>query len=126
MTNYEKYKDEIIKADKESKMRLFIERTVPKARAVNTETYRNALFYMWLQEEYEEPKVDWTKVKIDTKIFVRESEQSDWKPRYFAGYDEEFGDVYAWDEGATSWSCKGDSDCMTTIWRYAKLAGEGE
>ena len=31
-----------------------------------------ALTTLWLLEEYEEPEVDWSKIKIDTPILVRD------------------------------------------------------
>ena len=40
----------------------------------------------WLQEEYKEPEVDWSKVEVDTPILVRHGENCKWKKRYFAGY----------------------------------------
>lgn len=72
----------------------------------------------WLYEEYKEPKIDWSKVPVDTPIYVRDDEKAEWKPRYFAGYED--GQVYAWAYGTTSFTVlrKGD----TTAWPYAKLA----
>lgn len=68
----------------------------------------------WLEEEYKEPPVDWTKVKVDTKILVTNFLEDEWYKRYFAKYEN--GKVYAFNEGSTSWSAD------TTIrWDYAKL-----
>ena len=71
----------------------------------------------WMQEEYEKPtpKVDWSKVPIDTPIFVRVSEDHDWMKRYFAGYMG--GKVCAFNNGRTS----EDFEAITP-WNYAKLA----
>lgn len=42
----------------------------------------------WLNSEYVEPEVDWSKVPIDTPILVRVSEDEEWDKRYFAGFNE--------------------------------------
>lgn len=44
--------------------------------------------------------VDWSKVKVDTPVFVRDSENDVWKCRYFAKY--EYEKVYTWVDGRTS------------------------
>ena len=72
----------------------------------------------WLFSEYEEPEVDWSKVKVDTTILVRNYESGDWTKRYFAKFVD--GKVYAWIAGATSWSADGKLD--VTSWNCAKLA----
>ena len=56
----------------------------------------------WANSEYVEPPVDWSKVAVDTPILVRDSEKESWRKRYFAKYEN--GIVYAWENGATSWS----------------------
>lgn len=61
--------------------------------------------------------VDWSKVKVDTPVLVRDFENQDWKKRHFAFFDDEL--IYAWDGGATSWSVK-NKDAIP--WKYAKLA----
>ena len=33
----------------------------------------------WLFSEYKEPEVDWSKVKVDTPILVKDTEESEWK-----------------------------------------------
>lgn len=65
---------------------------------------------------------DWSKVKVDTPILVRESEDKAWKKRHFAKYED--GKVFAWNSGMTSWSacnayCTYELEC-------AKLAEEGD
>ena len=76
----------------------------------------------WLFSEYKEPEVDWSKVKVDTPILVRESEQNLWLKRYFAKLKD--GRVYAWDGGKTSWSMEDKTDMLS--WKYAKLAESEE
>lgn len=70
----------------------------------------------WLNSEYVEPPVDWSKVAVDTPILVRDSEEDAWRRRYFATYEN--GIVYAWSGGTTSWSAY-SSDIGD--WKMAKL-----
>lgn len=72
------------------------------------------------EKECEEPKVDWSKVEIDTPILVTNFEDGKGLKRYFAKLED--GKVYAWDNGKTSWS----SDNKTHRWKYAKLAESEE
>lgn len=76
----------------------------------------------WLFLEYEEPEVDWSKVKVDTPILVRNNEDKEWVNRYFAKFAD--GKVYAWVSGATSWTVEDEYD--VTFWKYAKLAESEE
>ena len=62
--------------------------------------------------------VDWSKVKVDTPIFVRNSIAEAWKCRYFAEYKD--GKVYTWRDGKTSWS-NVISD-RPVAWMVAELA----
>lgn len=64
--------------------------------------------------------VDWSKVAVDTPIFVRNSIEEIWKCRYFAMYEN--GEVYAWQLGRTSWSNVIKNSPIA--WKYAKLAGD--
>lgn len=75
----------------------------------------------WLQSEHVE-QVDWSKVEVDTPILIRDYESSEWTKRYFAKFVD--GKVYAWKNGATSWSADGEWD--VTSWNYAKLAENEE
>ena len=77
---------------------------------------------IWLLEDYKEPEgpeVDWSKVKVDTPILIRDYEGQEWARRYFAKYENET--IYAWDGGRTSWTGDG-----VTEWKYAKLAESEE
>lgn len=74
-------------------------------------------FREWLNSEYVEPPVDWSKVAVDTPILVRDIESDAWTRRYFAKYED--NTVYAWDGGTTSWSVVSDNVCD---WGMAKLA----
>lgn len=62
--------------------------------------------------------VDWSKVAVDTPIFVKDYKCDAWKKRYFAFYKDET--VYAWANGATTWSAENDRNIIP--WAYAKLA----
>lgn len=74
-------------------------------------------FREWLNSEYAEPPVDWSKVAVDTPILVRDFVGDEWARRYFAKYED--GVVYAWENGATSWSTHRSN---IACWGMAKLA----
>ncbi len=82
----------------------------------------------WLFSEYEEPEIDWSKVKVDTPIYVRDCEtdsngdEKTWVPRHFAKFEN--GTVYVWDDGGTSFTVKSEDSCSS--WNYAKLAESEE
>ena len=78
-------------------------------------------FREWLNSEYVEPPVDWSKVAVDTPILVRDFVGVEWARRYFAKYEN--GIVYAWENGATSWSAHRSN---ITDWGMAKLAESEE
>lgn len=59
--------------------------------------------------------VDWSKVPVDTPILVSKN-KTKWERRYFAKYED--GAVFAFRNGATSWS----DDSWPFDWDYAKLA----
>lgn len=130
MTNYEKYRDEIVKFNYISNIgasefcNKFVEPNILKPTGKGCLdidcVYCRMLMSVWLLDQYKEPKepeVDWNKVPVDTKIYVKECSYGDWSPRYFAKYEN--GKVYAWSAGGTSWSC-GEDD--VTFWEYAVLA----
>ena len=61
-----------------------------------------------------EPKVDWTKVPVDTKVLVKEYKDDDWVKRHFAKYEN--GRIYAYDGGKSSFT----TDTIVS-WTYGKL-----
>lgn len=74
----------------------------------------------WLESEYQPiVGVDWSKVKIDTPIYVKAYWDDEWIPRYFAEYLD--GEIYAWNDGKTSFTTTAGMS-----WNYAKLAVEEE
>jgi hypothetical protein len=66
--------------------------------------------------------VDWSKVEVDTPIFVKMSKDGVWRKRYFAYFRN--GKVNTWPCGATSWSADRPNDTMS--WEYAKLTKDEE
>ena len=68
--------------------------------------------------EEKENAIDWSEVKVDTPILVKDDEVDQWVKRYFARYED--GIVYAWNSGATSWSIEFEDDVFG--WNFAKLA----
>ena len=124
MTNKEKYADKIIEIAARSKLALKDGKPVPcvsmrcsECGFYSTDYTCNHKAREWLNSEYVEPPVDWSKVAVDTPILVRDFEEDVWRNRYFAKIEN--GKVFAWLGGATSWSV--DSGAVTD-WKFAKLA----
>ena len=121
MKNYEKYEEKIREYKGETFCADFVRPYILK----QDDCYHmdcgqcNMLQLMWLMKEYEEPEVDWSKVKVDTPILVKDHEDREWLKRYFAKYED--GYVYAWGNGCTSWN----ADNMYA-WNYTKLAESEE
>ena len=63
-------------------------------------------------EEY----VDWENVKIDTPIWVRNSNVVNWLPRHFAKYEDD--EVFAFNHGKTSHATNMKD---IALWKYARL-----
>ena len=121
MKNYEKYADEIKEYNGTRFCKDFVEQYILKSDdCINVGCARCKMLQMiWLMEDYEEPEVDWSKVKVDTPILVRHRLDGEWEKRHFAKYEN--GDVYAWDNGRTSWTVANEIK-----WKYAKLAESEE
>ena len=129
MKNYEKYADEIKKYKDYNFCRDFVKPYILESDNCNgLDCIRcSMLRAIWLMEDYEEPEepeIDWSKVRVDTPILVRDNEDTEsatvvWLKRYFAEYKD--GLVYAWTNGRTSWN----EDKMHG-WKYAKLAESEE
>ena len=73
---------------------------------------------LWLDEEYKEPEVDWSKVPVDTLIRVRNGKDYLFELRYFSRYENE--KIYAWSNGTKSKTSTGN-DCP---WNYAEIVNE--
>ena len=128
MTNKEKYADKIIEIAARSKLALKDGKPVPCAEMrcsecgfLSTDYTCNHKVHEWLNSEYVEPPVDWSKFAVDTPILVRNSREETWTKRHFAKCENET--VYAWTGGRTSWSV--DSSDVTD-WKFAKLAESEE
>lgn len=124
MKNKEKYFDKIIDSIFDGECDEFIEPYVlipngVKCSEVDCDTCRR-MAKEFFEKEYEEPKICWEKVEVDTPILVRGNETSAWIKRHFAKYEN--GMVFAWDLGKTSYTA-GKYGCSR--WNYAKLY-EGE
>ena len=122
MKNYEKYADEIKGYNGDNFCIDFVLPNILESNDCDGKCDVCRIVQMiWLSEEYKEPKVDWSKVEVDTPILVRDYESQEWDARHFAKYED--GVIYSWDGGSTSWTSKGN----VTEWKYAKLAdGEDE
>ena len=66
--------------------------------------------------------VDWSTVKVDTKIHVKSRKNDAWIRRYFAYYKN--GEVYVYCNGKTSWSACGDNCLDTTSYKFAEVVDE--
>lgn len=70
-------------------------------------------------EPKSKPEIDWAKVPVDTKIFVKSNNDPAWYCRHFARY--EHGKVYAWLLGKTSFTTSEEQP-----WDCAELAEDKE
>ena len=119
MKNYEKYADEIRKYNGSGFCKNFIKPYILKTDSCgDMDCYKCRMLQMiWLLEEYEEPeepKIDWSKVPVDTPVLVRGCEDEEWKKMHFA--ECVLNTVYVWEGGKTSWTTDN-----TYPWEYAKL-----
>lgn len=130
MKNYEKYKDELINSSFNSKngedvfCNNFVEPKILKPmgkECLDTMcSHCRVLTMVWLMDEYkepEEPEVDWNKVPVDTKIYVKDRIDESWSKRYFAKYED--GRIFTWYYGRSSWT--DDNENHFTSWDYGKL-----
>ena len=120
MLNFEKSIDKIVELiQKNCRCEDFLHLTNTRYNQVSCEECGNIL-KEWLLSEYREPEIDWANVPIDTPILVWDCDEDDKRRYYFAAFLD--GKIYAWKNGATSWSAKGQID-----WEHAELANvEGE
>ena len=74
---------------------------------------------IWLDEEYEEPEVDWDNVPVDTLVRVQFDNSNKWFLRYFKEYEHGAVSPYVtWTNGTTSATSGG----LEEHWRYCELA----
>lgn len=120
MKNREKYAEEIKSYEGDEFCNDFIKPVILKKKACNVFSNCSQCYLiqqLWLDEEYEEPEVDWSKVPVNTLIRVKENKIDEWVLRYFAKYKD--GKIYAWDYGCTSKT----TDCVA-VWRYGEIVTE--
>lgn len=137
MTNYEKYKDELIKhviAQSYIGLEIHTNKLVDcsdlccekcKFNANGASVCKNACeMEKWLDSEYVEPEkeeVDWSKVPIDAPVMVSDDNEN-WCKRHFAYYRDKR--IWVFNNGLTSWTIKDLSE--VTDWVYGKLLEDGE
>lgn len=133
MKNREKFREEILSWAKNSKGNAeayceFVKKNVIPNLTDCTDggcarltcTCCRAVFAFWLDEEYKEPEVDWSKVPVDTLVRVRDREEQEWILMYFKGisdYDRAHR-FMTWRDGATSKTAFGGDYVR---WKYCEL-----
>ena len=73
---------------------------------------------------WEREEIDWSKIPKDTKVLVKNSENEEWKKRYFAGFIN--GEITTFSNGMTSWSTSRPNNPILVSWKYAKLVEDPE
>lgn len=133
MTNFEKYKDDIIKTLFANVSSGVDKKTGELCDCVALGNCENCQFNSgcesdtlrkWLDSEYVEPEkqgVDWSKVPIDAPIMVSDDNEN-WRKRHFAYYRGKR--IWVFNNGLTSWTIKDLSE--VTDWTYGKLFEGGE
>lgn len=97
-----------------------ISHTLPKCTLSQCEskiTIREVDYDNFVKIMEYEPPVDWSKVPVDTKIYVKDQENEPWEKRHFSHYTSD-GKIYAFCIGTTSFT----ADDGASPWEYAKLA----
>lgn len=130
MKNREKYKNELIKVikmdgricgfvKKHGVFQMFGKDLESFCGETSCVTCGTAL-QLWLDEEYEEPEVDWTKVPVDTLVRVRDREEQEWILMYYKGISDcdRAHRYMTWCDGATSKTACGGEYMM---WKYCEL-----
>ena len=129
MKNREKYKNELMDAIKNygNICEFMINHGVSKMFGRDMESFCRetecssctTALNLWLDEEYEEPEIDWNNVPVDTLVRVRNRAEDKWFLRYF----KEIGDehlncrYFTWSGGTTSKTAEGSC----TEWKYCEL-----
>lgn len=132
MKNREKYKNELMDViKKDGKLCEFVKKhEVFRMFGKDSKSYCKmtcvtcgTALQLWLEEEYEEPEVDWSKVPVDTLVRVRDYEDDEWLLRYFKCFSrtpsarQPGRDYEVWALGATSVTAEWD----TESWKYCEL-----
>ena len=85
-----------------------------------TEYMRSYIYYTTVKDvdfTLYTPPTDWSKVEVDTKVLVRDFDNSEWIPRHFAIYKN--GRIHTWNSGHTSFTSRGNDDFVP--YNQAKL-----
>nr|DAR56376.1 MAG TPA: hypothetical protein [Caudoviricetes sp.] len=128
MKNREKYKDELMEViKKDGKLCEFVKKhEVFRMFGKDSKSYCKmtcvtcgTALQLWLDEEYEEPEVDWDNVPVDTLVRVRDSKDEEWELQYFKCTSEIIPDhrFEAWGDGTTSKTTHGH----IRHWKYCEL-----
>lgn len=127
MTNREKFRDELdnllariiavvdgepVRCWSASCKRCFFQDTCGKPR-------HKKKIIDWLNAEYQEPPVDWSKVPIDTPVLASADGKS-WYRRHYAGTDDK-GNPKVYLSGHTSWSTTNEEYISP---EFVRLAGQ--
>lgn len=66
--------------------------------------------------------VNWEKVPVDAKVYVKDIDSDEWLPRHFAGFDSKFDQPFiTFDCGKSSWT---NDNFPLVRWDYCKLVEE--
>ena len=123
--NKEKYAKEIVELATNGIGSIAIVNDKPCCCGEDTSCSRCDLMYgdcdellkKWANSEYKEREIDWSKVPVDTPIYVWDNNDNRTYKRHFAGYNKVNNMIIAFDNGGTSWS----SGATTTRWIHAKI-----
>ena len=83
----------------------------------NDKTTCEEVIKEWANSEYKEREIDWSKVPVDTPVYVWDNGDSVTYKRYFAGYAYANDKIITFTDGATSWS----NDGYKIEWNHAKI-----
>ena len=122
-TNYEHYKDEIIKHCIINRQCTFFKKYILNSDSCSAYDcdYCKKRILNWFDEPYEEPviEIDWSKVPVDTPVIVEEGYNAKQK-RYFCKYEND--KIFTFDVGTTSWSCPNTkSPNWITAWNTTQV-----
>ena len=121
--NFETLKNKVFNDDKEATpfICMDIKNAASFAAAEYIQVAAMAQKFIASSEKNNQKEVDWTKVKVDTPVLVRDCETDSWQKRHFAKYEN--GAVHAFPSGFTSWTAQ---SLTPKFWLFAKLAEGSE
>ena len=86
----------------------------------NAEVKCGVAFEKWINSEYTDFGIDWSRVPIDTPVLVRDDEEDRFERRYFRGTELHNHLFITYPDGKTSWS----SNLLSENWKFCELARE--